>query len=100
MSPPTGSVKTHLFLRVQLDGDGPQPPWGQTPFKGIQKGPPARTRKKDSMSASVGESALKSAESQAGQQWPPMQAKNASMSASVAVSPSWLKSALPQQGRG
>src|SRR4051812_21176535 len=63
-----------------------------------QQAPPARTRKNDSMSASVAESpsALKSAESHAGQQLPAMQAKKASMSASVAESPSWLKSAEPQ----
>src|SRR5881394_1240970 len=60
-----------------------------------QQGPPASTRKKLSMSASVATSPspLKSADPQPGQQFPARQAKKASMSASVAVSPSPLKSA-------
>src|SRR5262245_58627552 len=50
------------------------------------------------MSASVAESpsALKSTESQVGQQVPARQAKKAWMSASVAGEPSWSKSGEPQ----
>ncbi len=61
----------------------------------LQHGPPAKTRKKASMSASVprSPSLLKSALKQWAQQFPPRQAKNASMSASVPTSPSPLKSA-------
>src|SRR5262245_65261575 len=61
-----------------------------------QQAPPARTRKKDSMSASVpvSPSPLKSAEAQVGQQVPARQAKKVWMSRSVPVSPSLLKSAL------
>ena len=55
-----------------------------------QQDPPASTRKKDSMSASVpmSPSPLKSAVPQVTQQLPPRQAKKASMSASVPRSPS------------
>src|SRR5262245_33109406 len=70
----------------------------------LQQCPPASTRKKASMSASVpiSPSLLKSASlSQGGLgQVPAMQAKKASISASVPMSPSQLKSALPQGGRG
>src|ERR1044071_278260 len=66
-----------------------------------QQGPPARTRKKASISASVPKSpsALKSAllVQGSGGHVPARQEKNASMSASVPRSPSQLKSALPQQ---
>src|SRR5262245_13213006 len=65
----------------------------------VQQAPPARTRKKASMSASVpvSPSELKSAllvQGAAGQV-PARHAKKASMSESVPVSPSQLKSALP-----
>src|SRR3954447_15039316 len=67
-----------------------------------QQFPPASTRKKLSMSASVpvSPSALKSAEPLHGAagQVPARQRKNASMSASVPMSPSQLKSALPHVG--
>src|SRR5262245_9785933 len=60
-----------------------------------QHGPPASTRKNDSLSASVAEPRWlwKSGPGQRAQQLPARQAKKASMSASVEASPSPLKSA-------
>src|SRR3954463_10064445 len=61
-----------------------------------QHSPPASTRKKLSISASVPKSPslLKSADPHEAQQFPAKHAKNASMSASVPISPSPLKSEL------